>query len=112
MGVADKLLHHIRVIQEIRDSINLPIYASQKSGFRSVGYEKSMGRSGNSEHTFSGGGAVDWTCSDVEILLPALRESEYTRVAYYPNKKFIHCDFKGNERLFFVSSNDNKWIRQ
>jgi len=115
ISVADKLLKHIRIIQSIRDRIGVPISASQHSGYRPVAYELAQGRSGNSEHTFHGEGAVDWTCrkSHIATLFEELKESEYRRVAFYPHKNFVHCDLKGAEKLFFIADTvTNKWKRE
>jgi hypothetical protein len=113
MSVADKLLKHIRVIQPIREKLGVPISASENSGYRPIEWELKQGRSGNSEHCFKGLGAVDWTCSkDRAGLIELLKESEYKRVAYYPENGFIHCDFKGDEKLFFLSDSKSNWKRQ
>jgi len=113
--VADKLLkYHIPILQDIRNELGLPIIISEKSGYRPYGYEKSEGRSGTSEHCFAGKGAVDIECSLVysTVLLDMLKESAYTRVCYYPNSRFIHCDFKATEKQYFVCSNGSNWVLQ
>lgn len=113
LHVADKLILHINLIQPIRDKLGIPIWASKKSGYRPYAYEIKKGRSGNSQHTFQGAGAIDWTCdvTFIELLIEELLESAYTRVCEYPGS-FVHCDFKGNEKQFFCCSNGADWIRQ
>jgi len=111
--VADKILRfHIEPLNMV--SMNLPfeIIISQNSGYRSVKWEKSKGRLGNSQHCFKGNGAVDLTCKDFDndfnSLLDALiHYTDYTRFAIYDN--FIHCDYAftpGNRWVF-----NKKWER-
>lgn len=67
--VADKIqIYHIEPMQQVRVDLKLPIWPSQKSGYRSKAWEKSKGRSGNSQHCFQGKGATDWTCKDFEKI--------------------------------------------
>ena len=112
--VADKILRHIEIIQPIRNIMQKPIWPSMKSGYRSVSYEDRHKRSGNSEHTFKGRGAVDWTTrpQHLDEPLSLLKQSRYNRVCYYPRNRFIHCDFKGNEKQFFICENGGEWIRK
>ncbi len=108
--VADKILeHHIVPMQKVRDKYGAPIWPSQKSGYRSVQWEKSRGRSGNSQHTFKGKGAVDWTASDLDKLEKLIIEhTDYTRIARY--NTFIHCDYKAKgERQYFKSDSRSRW---
>ena len=56
---------------------------------------------------------MDWACSkDRAGLIELLKESEYKRVAYYPENGFLHCDFKGDEKVFFLSDSNSNWKRQ
>jgi hypothetical protein len=113
LSIANKLLKHISIIQPIRDKLGVPIVASENSGYRPFHWELLEGRSGNSEHCFKGLGAVDWACSkDRAGLIELLKESEYKRVAYYPENGFLHCDFKGDEKVFFLSDSNSNWKRQ
>ena len=113
LSIANKLLKHISIIQPIRDKLGVPIVASENSGYRPFHWELLEGRSGNSEHCFKGLGAVDWACSkDRAGLIELLKESEYKRVAYYPDNGFLHCDFKGDEKVFFLSDSNSNWKRQ
>ena len=113
ISIANKLLKHISIIQPIRDKLGVPIVASENSGYRPFHWELLEGRSGNSEHCFKGLGAVDWACSkDRAGLIELLKESEYKRVAYYPENGFLHCDFKGDEKVFFLSDSNSNWKRQ
>ncbi len=114
--VVDELVrHHIPVIQKVRDKLGFPIWPSQRSGYRSVEWEHANGRSGNSEHCFKGKGAVDYTCKhpgQLKLLFHELKKSPYLRVCYYPGKQFIHCDYKGSERVSFICSDGVNWIRE
>jgi hypothetical protein len=112
LEVADKLLKHIEIIQPIRDLIGMPIWASEKSGYRPVWYELQRNRSGNSEHTFKRNGAIDWTCRDMKYLVRLLKESKYKRVCYYPNHHFAHCDFKAFNKSYYICEDGINWIKQ
>jgi len=114
--VVDKLLfNHILPMQEVRNDLGLKIWASENSGYRSVSWERSHGRTGGSQHTFKGNGAIDWTCEDFsnnreEFLEAIIKHSEYTRMAMYNG--FIHCDYKPTktgQREVHVSGKDSKW---
>jgi len=114
--VADKILKfHILPMQRVRDELAIPISASQRSGYRPVSWELSRGRSGNSQHTFKGMGAVDWTCSNFAqkkglFLELIIQYTSYTRIAVYDG--FIHCDYKptsDGKRQLFESGSDSRW---
>jgi len=114
--VADKILtYHIEPMNEVRDILGYPITASQNSGYRPHDYEISKGRSGNSQHTFKGLGAVDWTCGDFEdnyedLLETIIDNTDYTRMAVY--NSFIHCDYKetsSGRRELFTSTSASVW---
>lgn len=115
-GIIDKLwMYHIIPMQRVRDKLQVGIWASQKSGYRPLEWEIKHGRSGNSQHTFKGKGAVDWTCNQESIrsLIDEIKRlTEYTRIAYYPANNFIHCDYKetpDNKRQFFHSTPSSNW---
>ena len=114
LDVADKILHHIKILQPIRDKLKSPINISKNSGYRPYKYELDHKRSGESEHVFFGGGAVDLTTSKSNLgkLLELLMKSEYKRVCYYPNKNFIHCDLKGSGKRFFMCYDGKNWELQ
>jgi hypothetical protein len=78
-------------------------------GIEPLQWEIASGRDGTSEHTFTGKGAVDYSCENIELLLDELRASDYMRICYYPDKKFIHCDHKGKEKLEFLSNGGGTW---
>ncbi len=105
--VADKILkYHIAPMQDVREDLGYAIYPSLKSGFRSVWWEKTHGRSGSSQHTFIENGAVDWTCHHFKrrkdrLLESMIKHTDYTRFAIYSG--FIHADYKnksGNVQIF------------
>jgi len=114
--VADKILKwHILPMQRVRDIFSKAIWASQKSGYRSVSWERSHGRSGKSQHVFKGKGAVDWTCQYFalfknDFLDLIIKQTDYTRIAVY--NSFIHCDYKRTktgQRELYESGSDSKW---
>jgi len=116
LSVGDKILkYHIEPMNTVRDIIQIPIYPSQNSGYRTVEWEISHGRSGNSQHTFKGKGAVDWTCKDFkknkdDFLNLIIEYTDYTRIAIY--NSFIHCDYKKTstgKREVFKSDSSSKW---
>lgn len=110
ISVVNKIItHHLPILNSIRDKLGEPVIISQKSGYRPKGYEIDQGRSGNSEHTFSGLGAVDITTNgDFDELVHQAMSSKYTRVCVYYDKKFIHCDFKGTDKQRFRNT-DKGW---
>lgn len=112
--IAEKILtYHIEVMNPIRYLLGSPIIVSEKSGYRSVETEIRQGRSGNSEHTFKGKGAADYTTpGDLNMLGKLLKDSPYTRICYYPTKGFYHCDYKGSERILYISEDGSKWTRR
>lgn len=100
-----------RVQCELGDSIKLEI--SLKSAYRSKEWERSKGRSGYSEHTYSGLGALDLTFNDFatnkdKVLKALIEHSLYTRIAVY--NSFIHCDFKNKINDSYVYN--SAWVRQ
>lgn len=114
--IANKILeHHIWPMNPVREKLGHPITASQNSGFRPTYYEKTRGRSGTSEHCFIGKGAVDWTTTTGSIktlLYLIMKHTNYTRVCYYPNDHFIHCDYARPEegrRYFECASPVSAW---
>lgn len=109
--VADKILiHHIIPLNKVRSAIQIPVWPSAKSGYRSLAWEKARGRKGNSQHVFRAEGATDVTCEDFDenkyVLLEALIKcTEYRRFALYDD--FIHCDYAGLQRWVF----NDEWER-
>lgn len=110
--IADKIIeYHMNPVWDI--ALDLEAYPSQNSSYRSEAWEKARGRSGNSQHTFKGKGATDWTCKDFsnksnELLERLIEETKYTRFAVY--NTFIHCDYKDvDKRVVFTSTSDSKW---
>jgi len=100
------------VIRKI-EQYHLPILNNLKTpivsvvGYRSYEYEKKMGRSGTSQHTFMGKGAVDLVADDLYTLWQELKETPYTRICFYGN--FFHCDYKSPIRHYYVDK-DGDWI--
>jgi len=113
--VADKiLLYHILPLNKVRAHLGIPVWPSAKSGYRSLSWERSKGRSGNSQHVFKGKGATDVTCEDFDenkgALLDALiKLTDYTRFCMYDS--FIHVDYAGLERWVYEDMKGG-WVRQ
>jgi hypothetical protein len=104
--VANKIMrYHLLPMQAVRNHMKIPIIVSRRSGYRPVWYEEMKGRSGNSQHTFSGKGAADYTMSGnwKEFLLYIAWLTDYTRVCYYPNNNFVHCDYAALTPTFFTA---------
>lgn len=118
--VADAILnHHMPNLNAVRHKLNAPINISQRSGFRSVPYERSQGRSGTSQHTFRNNdgtpclGAVDVTTTQpaLEALGHFLvRLTDYRRICWYPNEQFYHCDYKDTDHRLFTMG-EHGWTR-
>lgn len=118
--VADAILkYHLPVLNLLRDMLGEPIYISERSGYRSVAWEKSKGRSGTSQHTFINQdgnlckGAVDVTCHHMylqELGYMLVKDSDYTRICWYPSEGFYHCDYKKSDHRVY-NSIDGKWAR-
>jgi len=120
--VADKiLLHHILPMNPVREALGEAIFVSQHSGWRHYLWELARGRSGKSQHVFlkKSKGAVDWTIGGVEkhetdgnfedLFKLIVDLTEYTRIAVYPNARFIHCDYKASKQQLFLSDNSSNW---
>lgn len=120
--VADKiLLHHILVMNPVREKLGEPIFVSLHSGWRHYLWELARSRSGKSQHVFlkKSKGAVDWTIGGVEkhetdgnfedLFKLIVDLTPYTRIAVYPKARFIHCDYKADERQLFLSDNSSSW---
>jgi hypothetical protein len=116
VDVAKKIQKHIDLMNPIRHKLGFPVSVSKNSGYRPRWYEVSKKRSGNGEHNFEGEGAADYTTATKErtlLLLEELKKSDYKRVCYYPNNNFIHCDFKGSEKVYFEASSPTApWVRK
>jgi hypothetical protein len=103
---ADTLAEHAAYLSQVRGELGVPIRVSKKSGHRPVSYEKSKGRSGDSEHStfhLKGRGAVDLIYYK-ELLDKLIEDNFYTRICYYPNNGFIHADRKPGPRAYFEAS--------
>lgn len=114
--IADKLYQfHIMPMQPVRETLGVWLTASEHSGYRPRQWELKKGRSGNSEHTFTGKGAVDWTCKDFvknksKLLELIIKHTSYTRICIYDG--FIHCDYKltkSEHREVYTSNSKSQW---
>lgn len=111
--VADKIIkYHMLPINLVREEFGMPVIVSLRSGYRPIYYESSKGRSGNSQHNFKGLGATDYShsgCWD-EFIRLIIKLTDYTRVCWYPNNNFVHCDYNSDERqLFLADSPTDAW---
>jgi uncharacterized protein YcbK (DUF882 family) len=109
-----KIQVHINEMNSIRERLGFPILVSKNSGYRPRAYEVSKGRSGNGEHNYEGKGAADYTCATPEKVKKLVEElkksSKYTRICYYPNDNFVHCDYKTKDRQYFeAESPTSEW---
>lgn len=121
LDVAESIIaNHINVLNPIREELGASIIVSQKAGYRPKDYEISKGRRGTSQHTFKDkegnvtGGAADLTSPKLIELITLLKaNSSYSRICYYPNNGFIHCDHKptpnGVRQYFECDSPSSKW---
>lgn len=110
---------HIKEMNPVREAFGSPISVSKHSGYRPYEHEIAKGRAGTSQHSFKDiwagkkRGAADYTANDVKKLLSVILEkSNYRRVCYYPNDKFIHCDHKGDgtrREYYECASPTSKW---
>lgn len=114
--VADKMVEfHIIPMNAVREALGLPVWASEKSGWRPFWWEKKNGRDGTSQHVFLEKGAVDWTCQNFQqnkdkFLKLIIELSVYTRIAVYAT--FIHCDYKptkSGKRELYTSNASSNW---
>ena len=106
--------YHLPELNKMREELRQPIIVN--AGFRSYDWEIANGRTGSSQHCFVGKGAVDIAVEDYTLLddlVDLAKLSGYKRVCYYPKKKFIHCDFKGDHFHYFIDESDgNSWKYQ
>ena len=102
IGVADKIKDLIFELNPVRQRIGKPVVIT--SSYRPSWWEHYKGRSGNSQHTFEGRGAVDLACMDLKALVQELQHTDFTRICVYPDMSFVHCDYKFPERgqRFFI----------
>ena len=112
--------HHILPLQVVRNAIEQPIIISKSSGYRPLDYEISKGRMGSSQHCFgefetsrfnpNHKGAVDLRYTP-ELLKELKQNSPYTRICYYPNNGFIHCDYATEDRNYYeADSPSGRWV--
>jgi len=114
-AIANKIItYHILPMNEVRHIFNAPILVSKKSGYRSVEHELKKFRSGDSEHCFKGlsKGAADYTAHErIEQLgVVLVNKSPYTRICYYPENNFYHCDYKSVNKQYFICENGIDWV--
>jgi len=119
--------YHLMPVNVARNDLGFPVIVSQSSGYRTVEHEKSMGRTGTSLHCFGTHipklkdrpehyrkGAVDYTCSriNLEKLFLALIRVGYTRICFYPDKYFFHCDYFSDRPMWYEATPEGKWVQR
>lgn len=114
LHVVEKILrYHLPVLNALQRSLDFRIKISLNSGYRSYEWEIIHGRSGNSEHTFKGLGAVDLTCHPANTLKlkQALTGCDYSRIAWYEHRNFFHCDFRDGKlgKRFYRVDDQGIW---
>lgn len=102
---AQNAMEHCTFLSEVRRKSGKALKISNRSGIRPVWFEKKMKRSGNSEHStydIRERGATDIVFDKDQFAL-ILDSPFYTRICYYPNNGFYHCDRKPTKgrRLYF-----------
>lgn len=119
--IANELMKHAVFLSDVREESGKPLYISKNSGYRPTSYEIRKGRDGTSEHTtfdLEDRGAVDiiYDLKQFQLIYDA---DFYTRICYYPDANFFHCDRKptGGQLQYFEFGWDkeakrNKWIYQ
>lgn len=108
-----EICDYLNVIAEV---LKKEVKISKRSGIRTVEYEKRKGRTGTSQHStynIKGRGAVDLIYFE-ELLNRLKQDTFFTRICYYPNNGFIHCDRKpmpkkGYLYLYEAPSPTGKW---
>ena len=113
--VYDAILHyHLLPIYRVEQKLSchvVPTLVGRHGGggsvYRHPEHERERGRSGTGSHTFTdkkGGG--DYTVTDFnqfeKFLNVLVKETDFTRLCYYPNHNFIHCDYRADTLQLFV----------
>lgn len=104
--VVDKIIkYHMLPMNLVREEFGMPVRVSLRSGYRPVEYERSKGRVGTSQHNFKGLGAADYTHDGDwdEFIRLIIKLTDYTRVCWYPNNNFVHCDYASEDRQLFTA---------
>ena len=95
-------------LSDVRARLGTAVVVSKKSGIRTLAWEKKKGRDGSSAHTtfrFKGRGAIDLVYYKA-LFDMLVKDGFFTRICYYPNNGFIHCDreYKGVGIQYFEAS--------
>jgi len=104
--------HHLLPLNDVRSELGQPIFV--RSGWRPAWWEHVKGRDGDSQHCYRTKGATDvsievssdkpYKTKDVWLkFFRLLKQTDYTRIAYYPDLRFFHLDYKTQERKYYVS---------
>lgn len=111
--VAQKIMqNHLLEINPVRDELGMPVHV--RSGYRPQWWERMKGRDGDSQHCYIEDGATDISIEKHSDnphksnqtwirFLRLLKQTSYKRIAYYPELRFFHCDYQGNDRKYYIS---------
>lgn len=94
--ITQNIMEMIHFLNPIRHESGEPLIISKKSGYRPKWYELQKNRNGKSEHTtftIPGRGAVDVTYKWEQFKM-VYDAPFFTRICYYKNNGFYHCDRK------------------
>lgn len=105
--------YHLLELNVVRDELGMPVHV--RSGWRPEWWEHVKGRDGSSQHCFRELGATDASIEkhsgkphkpkDIWLkFFRLLKQTNYKRIAYYPQERFFHCDYKGNDRKYYIST--------
>lgn len=115
--------YHMIPLNSVRLKMDMAIYV--RSSVRPKWWEiikgrkPGQGRDEWSQHCFEGNGATDASLEETSASrnLPAgswqdffnaiCQCTDYKRIAYYPNLRFFHLDYKSEDRKFY---NGESWI--
>ena len=113
--VYDAILHyHLLPIHRVEQKLSchvVPTLVGRHGGggsvYRHPEHERERDRSGTGSHTFKDKkGAGDYTVTDFnqfeKFLSVLVKETDFTRLCYYPNHNFIHCDYRADTLQLFV----------
>jgi len=116
------ILYHLIPLNRVREIFGEPVLISDHSGYRPVSWEINKNRNGSSTHTFGtnalpkeptpmmAAGASDTTVRNMSRFTEfatLLARTPYRRHIIYPEKKFVHNDYKAEKKHFLVSEGNS-----
>lgn len=126
LEVAEKIRkYHAFPMNNLRNRLGFPIIVSQNSGYRHENHETAMGRELTSTHLFRenvsrqdpGWGASDYRVAPAhwyKFMTKLLNEKIYNRLIFYPEKGFVHGDYRfiGVDRFYYLMGQDLKRVSE